>query len=189
VTTALHGKRRFGARYCETVPKPITLKTLKSFKRYRIAVPTALSMGPYRITHEAGLLECEITGSRGYYPDLRISDGQGIELARLRRAGRWWWPKHGYELLAGGDVQAYIRETGGHLSGRFRARLADGRETVVRRDEGEYTFSLDERLIAKLGEHPQPEYDLQLASGTDPLPIVATCVVIDLLRRSLNSSP
>ena len=119
-----------------------------------------------------------------------IRNGKDTEVGRLERVGSWWWPKPGFELLIDESRAAVIKETGGLSSGSFRMYLADS-EIRIGRENGEYAFALEDGApVARLREvvprSGQPTYDLEIMGGIEPVPILATCVVIDLMRRRPN---
>jgi hypothetical protein len=164
--------------------------------RYRFVVPKALSPEPYLVTHEDGRIQWQGRGWRWFYYRLRVCDEQGVELARLRSAGHWWWlwGTWKFELLGSDGRIALISESGGHRAGLYRTSLTNGPEMTIRWEGNGCTFTQDEHTIARLSERRQsstrrPNYDLELAEGIDALPLVGTCMVIDLHRRQVLKGP
>jgi hypothetical protein len=168
-----------GSRWTDRVRKaqPADAEPASAYRRYRLVVPRLFPFADaYRVTDEGhGSLSFEVPGGRWFYRELRILDAAGIELTRLRRKGRWWWPMPGYVRIRDGLPEPIIPIT------------ADGARTLVVEEKRgrKCSFIRDGRLVGLLNKRGRSgrSYDLDVAQDVEAMPIVAYCIAIDRNRR------
>jgi hypothetical protein len=160
-------------------------KPASAYTHYRLAVPRPFPFAdPYRVVDDDGRESFEIPGGHWYFRQLRLSDAQGAEVARLRHRGRWWtawWgDERGYDLVRGGRIVARLNsEVLLPVTGASRSKTF-----ILPLRRGEQTFIHEWRIVASLIPRrrrlrPTTEYDLDIAQGVDPIPIFAGCVAFN----------
>lgn len=116
---------------------------------------------------------------------LSFQDMQGNELVFIRQKLLSWGPT--YEITRGGNVAALVKK---HLFPLFRCKFTvdvpgpDDLEAQGSFLEMEYTFSRGGRAVAEVSKRWfswSDTYGVEVQAGEDPLLILASTVVIDMI--------
>lgn len=146
----------------------------------------------YAVEDEQGRTVWTVRGRlMAWGKQLAMSDAEGREAARIRQRMMTLWPK--YEIERDGLPSAVVRKRWAWFKERFTVEVAG---STVYEVEGnflgrEYRFIREGREAATVSRalfSVSGRYGVETAAGEDDLLILASVVVIDLVRESGNSA-
>jgi len=122
---------------------------------------------------------------------LAFRDMAGNELAHITQKLLAWGPT--YEITRNGQLEAVVKEA---LFTLFRHRFTvdvDGPNDLIAQGDFmdyEYTFTRNDRTVATISKQwftIMDSYGVQVADGEDDVLILASSIVIDLVRDAAHS--